>query len=141
MYLFIYVYIFKDEIANNEIQQRSNRRSRTQGKYMYKTNHNNLDFARIKNHKDNTNYSISLIHLLKSLPHSITTLLNSSIEQWFKLEKVYSRKPLSLYILLTLLRSESKNSKDTSCLFQTYPKTSLTLISFQMTNQTIEQTQ
>merc|ERR1711895_224335 len=72
--------IFEDEIANNEIQQRSNRRSRTQGQYMYKTNHNNLDFARIKNHKDNTNYSISLIHLLKSLPHSIATLLDSSIE-------------------------------------------------------------
>ena len=47
---------------------------------MYKTNHNNLDFARIKNHKDNTNYSISLIHPLKSLPHSIATLLDSSIE-------------------------------------------------------------
>ena len=76
----ICIYIFKDEIANNEIQQRSNRRSRTQGKYMYKTNHNNLDFARIKNHKDNTNYSISLIYPLKSLPHSIATLLDSLIE-------------------------------------------------------------
>ena len=78
--IYIYIYIFKDEIANNEIQQRSNRRSRTQGKCMYKTNHNNLDFARIKNHKDNTNYSISFSHLLKSLPHSVATLLDSSIK-------------------------------------------------------------
>ena len=113
--LYIYIYIFKDEIANNEIQQRSNRNSIIWEQNMHKTNHNNHDFARIKKHKDNTIYPINLICMLKSLPHSIATLIESSIKindssLWENLWEAHSRQKSWIYIQLTLLRSESKDS-------------------------------